>query len=54
MAVFLLAASLPASAEVVEAASLNEAIEKVPCEHFKKNANGTYRCDYGSRQKHVF
>jgi hypothetical protein len=43
-AVFLLAASLPASAEVVqvEAATMDEAIEKVPCEHLKKNANGTW------------
>ena len=35
-AFFLLAASLPVSAGVVEAANLNEALEKVPCEHFKK------------------
>jgi hypothetical protein len=39
---FLFAASLPASAEVVQAANLNEALEKVPCEHFKKNNNGTW------------
>ena len=39
---FLFAASLPASAEVVQAANLNEALEKVPCEHFKKNDNGTW------------
>ena len=41
-ALFLFAASLPASAEVVQAANLNEALEKVPCEHFKKNDNGTW------------
>jgi hypothetical protein len=40
--VFLLAVSFPASAEVVEAANVYDAIEKVPCEHFKKNANGTW------------
>jgi hypothetical protein len=41
-AFFVLAASLPVSAGVVEAANLNEALEKVPCEHFKKNNNGTW------------
>jgi hypothetical protein len=41
-AFFLLAASLAVSAGVVEAANLNEALEKVPCEHFKKNNNGTW------------
>jgi hypothetical protein len=39
---FCLAMTLPARAEVVEAANLNEALEKVPCEHFKKNDNGTW------------
>jgi hypothetical protein len=39
---FCLAVTPPARAEVVEAANLNEALEKVPCEHFKKNDNGTW------------
>jgi hypothetical protein len=39
---FVLAAPLPASAEVVQAANLNEAVEDVPCEHFRKNENGSW------------
>jgi hypothetical protein len=40
--VLLLAANFPAIAEVVKPENMDEAIEKVPCEHFKKNANGTW------------
>ena len=56
-ALFLFAASLPASAEVVQAANLNEALEKVPCEHFKKNDNGTWslkEVTMGADKKHIF
>ena len=38
----LLSVSFSAKAAVVEAANLNEAIEKAPCDHFRKNANGTW------------